>query len=189
MVISTRKLLLAMYLLSAVSLKRSKKNGPNNLRLPSFVDVLEVKSSVRGRVRFYAPIIKQNPNLGVGLVENFKHFPKDDIYSLSVNSLTGSIVVKYNPDKVDVNILQGAIIKLLGMDEVLLNGRDSKISTQTKGMYKALNNGIYDFSRGWLDIKTLVAGGFLIWAYRCYRTAGLAAPGATTLVWWTSSLF
>lgn len=188
MVITTRKILLITYLLSMVSRKEIKKHSPNTLGIPSFVDVLEVKHSIKGRVRFFAPIIKENPAYGVELVEKFKQFSNEDIYSLSVNSLTGSITVCYNPEKIDIMVLQGAIIKLLGMDEVLKNGRVSKISREVKDMIKALDTGLYDFTKGFLDLKTTVLATFLVGAYISYKAYGLMSPGAMTLIWWSSHL-
>lgn len=164
------------------------KNKLNNLNIPSFKNLLEVKSSILGRVRFYSPAIVSNKQMADTLIDYSKKILA--IKKAEVNLLTGSILIEYSPEEVDATTLEGVVIKILGLDGELDGGRVSNLEKEVKNMTAALNNGIYDFTNGYLNVKSLLAVVFIMLAIYDIRKLGTRRmPDYATLLWWTTALF
>ena len=163
-------------------------NDGNNLKLPSFKNALEVKSSIPGRVRFYAPILVGNIEVANSFVDQISKI--DVIKTCRVNTLTGTILMEYDHQPLDPQTLEGAVIKLLGVDKSIDEGRVSEVKKASERLFAAVNNGLYDFTNGLLDVKSL-AGLALIGAglLDLRRNGGGRLPDYATLGWWGTSLF
>nr|WP_293698987.1 hypothetical protein [uncultured Peptostreptococcus sp.] len=163
-------------------------NDGNNLKLPSFKNALEVKSSIPGRVRFYAPILVGNIEVANSFVDQISKI--DVIKTCRVNTLTGTILMEYDHLLLDPQTLEGAVIKLLGVDKSIDEGRVSEVKKASERLFAAVNNGLYDFTNGLLDVKSL-AGIALIGAglLDLRRNGGGRLPDYATLGWWGTSLF
>ena len=163
-------------------------NDGNNLKLPSFKNALEVKSSIPGRVRFYAPILVGNIEVANSFVDQISKI--DVIKTCRVNTLTGTILLEYDHQLLDTQTLEGAIIKLLGVDKTIDEGRVSEVKKASERLFAAVNNGLYDFTNGLLDVKSLAAlaliGAGLL---DLRRNGGGRLPDYATLGWWGTSLF
>ena len=163
-------------------------NDGNNLKLPSFKNALEVKSSIPGRVRFYAPILVGNIEVANSFVDQISKI--DVIKTCRVNTLTGTILMEYVHQLLDPQTLEGAVIKLLGADKSIDEGRVSEVKKASERLFAAVNNGLYDFTNGLLDVKSLAAlaliGAGLL---DLRRNGGGRLPDYATLGWWGTSLF
>lgn len=165
---------------------KNKAGKKNNLDLPSFKNTLEVRSSMKGRIRFYSPVLKSNDGLSTYLLDQVK---KIQVIKLcTINTVTGTILIEYDHENLDPQTLEGAIIKLLGLDKDIEGGRISKVRQGAGNFVSALDNGIYDFSNGILDLKSLTVIGFFVAALIDYRSYGFRTPDYMTLLWWSSSL-
>ena len=183
----------ALLIMNAFNRKNRDKdmaggNDGNNLKLPSFKNALEVKSSIPGRVRFYAPVLVGNIEVANHFVDQISKI--EGIKSCRVNTLTGTIVMEYDRQQLDPQTLEGAVIKLLGVDRSIDEGRVSEVKKFSEKVFAAVNNGLYDFTNGLLDVKSL-AGIALIGAglLDLRRNGGGRLPDYATLGWWGTSLF
>ncbi|WP_101772474.1 HMA2 domain-containing protein [Peptostreptococcus faecalis] len=166
---------------------KNTKNG-NTLKLPSFKNALEVKSSIEGRVRFFAPIVKSNEAVSESLISQIKKIPV--IKKCEINIITGTILIEYDSSQVDAQTIEGAVIKLLGIDKFIDEGRVSTVKKESDSFMSAVNNGLYDFTGGLFDVKSLVAVLFIVGAIYDIKRFGLnRTPGYPTLLWWSSRLF
>lgn len=178
--------LLAMNTINNEKLKATGSKG-NTLNLPSFKNVLEIKSSIDGRIRFSSPLVKSNDEMAYHLKDQISKIPV--IKKCTINTLTATILIEYDSQELDAQTLEGAIIKLLGADEMLTNGRVSSVRKFINEGRTALNNGIYDFTKGAFDTTTLFAILLLFGAIWDYRKVGRRPiPAYPTLLWWTSRL-
>lgn len=60
-----------------------------------FLSHLNVASFVPGRIRCYSNLLKDNPQNALSLKNMFAKF--DDLIDLQINTLTGSVLIKYEP--------------------------------------------------------------------------------------------
>lgn len=183
----------ALLLINAFNRKNRDKdlsggNEGNNLKLPSFKNALEVKSSIPGRVRFYAPVLVGNIEATNIFIDQISKISV--IKSCRVNTLTGTIVMVYDHEQLDPQTLEGAVIKLLGIDKSIDEGRVSEVKKFSEKIFAAVNNGLYDFTNGLLDVKSLASLSLLAAAiFDLRRYGGGRTPGYATLCWWSTSLF
>lgn len=183
----------ALLLMNAFNRKNRDKdlsggNEGNNLKLPSFKNALEVKSSIPGRVRFYAPVLVGNIEATNIFIDQISKISV--IKSCRVNTLTGTIVMVYDHEQLGPQTLEGAVIKLLGIDKSIDEGRVSEVKKFSEKIFAAVNNGLYDFTNGLLDVKSLASLSLLAAAiFDLRRYGGGRTPGYATLCWWSTSLF
>lgn len=164
------------------------KSNVNNLKIPSFKNVIEVKSTFPGRVRFYIPVLKSNIDLANHFISQIKQISV--IKKCEVNIITGSALIEYDSDSLDFQTLEGAIIKLLNLDKFLDGNRKSCVEKEIMNISQAVDNGIYDYTNGILNAKTLLALGLLSTAVYQVRRYGFGIrPDYLTLMWWTKSIF
>lgn len=180
-------LFLANSLINLKSGDQTSKNSQNALNLPNFKNAIEVKSSKQGRVRFYIPMLIGNAEVAKNFLKQVKNL--EAIKKSEINLATGTMLIEFDDEKVDAMTLQGAVIKLLGIDVVLTKGRKSVVSQKAKEAKEAVNNGIYEATNGYFDTKSLMAASFLLLAANDIRKTGFTrSPGFATLLWWADHL-
>lgn len=174
--------LLAWSCLGNLLLSNTKKRKPNRLRLPSFPRALEVRSAIPGRIRFNVPLLKNNPELSSELKGQLLKIAA--VKEAAINTVTGTMLIVYNRDELDPRLLQGALIKLLGLEDTLRDGAKSVLGREIKTIRQALNYALLDKSKGLLDLRsTLAVSLILLGAWQIYRQP-LCLPTGYTLLWW-----
>lgn len=140
----------------------TKKNKAN---VPSFKGVLEVKHSIKGRIRFYIPILKENEEAKSILMTQLSRVPA--IKTIEANLIIGSLLICYDEKTVDTAVLIGVIAKLLGLEEALSKKPEALVTREMKSMKEAVNMAVYEKTNGLMDSKSLfilltIIGGFII---------------------------
>ena len=151
--------LTAAAVLGVLALSAPKEPQHNLMKLPSFKGILEVRASIPGRMRLYVP------------------------------SLSGSMLVCYDERKVEAAVIEGAVIKLLGLDAVISGKQKSRMESGLHTILDAVDRGVMGATNGLMDGKMLAGTALSVLAIREWRLAGLAVPGAMTLLWWAARLF
>lgn len=162
------------------------KSASNKLNMHSFYGLIEVKHAIKGRIRFKIDILKGNRKLSEELVKELDKI--DLITNCQANILTASLLLEYDDSKIDGETIQGVIMKLLNLDKVMRKGRDSNIRLILRENIKAIDSGIYDFTRGYLDIRVVFILVFLLGAIYRYRKMNRNIFEILNLLWWSSSL-
>ena len=151
--------LTAAAVLGVLALSAPKEPQHNLMKLPSFKGILEVRASIPGRMRLHVP------------------------------SLSGSMLVCYNERKVEAAVIEGAVIKLLGLDAVISGKQKSRMESGLHTILDAVDRGVMGATNGLMDGKMLAGTALSVLAIKEWRLAGLAVPGAMTLLWWAARLF
>ncbi|WP_297436489.1 HMA2 domain-containing protein [uncultured Clostridium sp.] len=163
-------------------LVKEKKKSKNSLNLPSFKGVIEVKHSLRGRVRLYVPIVKNNEEAGQLLISQLGRV--ETISHIEVNSVTGSVVIKYDAEKIDPALLIGVVAKLLQIESELTKNKEALVSKELGNVKEALNMSIYNKTNGILDMKSVYIIMILFFGVRKIRQMPTMLPNGYSMIRW-----
>ena len=170
--------LTAAAVLGVLALSAPKEPQHNLMKLPSFKGILEVRASIPGRMRLYVPSLSGSMDqaeqareqlLGTGVVHRVELEPR-----------TGSMLVCYDERKVEAAVIEGAVIS---------GKQKSRMENGLHTILDAVDRGVMGATNGLMDGKMLAGTALSVLAIREWRLAGLAVPGAMTLLWWAARLF
>lgn len=176
---------LALAVGSAAALPKAQKH--NQMKLPSFRAVAEVRASIPGRMRLYMPAVCEFPDLAEQMRASLTG--TGVIHAVRVEPRTGSVLICYDESKVQAPVVMGAAMKLMGLDEKVKSAPAGKLRAGLRTLMCGVNEGILNATNGILDARTVAAGALTIAAVRSKTRMGWAAPGAITLLWWAANLF
>ena len=157
----------------------------NNMLLPNFYGVFEVKSATKNRLRMEIEKLKNNKVEIANLKETLKKI--EIIKSFKVVESLGSLTVEFDDKEIDTQFMIGIVLKLLNLDEELLKDRKGKIKDTFLNLGKLADITVYNKTKGLFDTKTLIATGLLVYGIKKFKNEMLLPSGAT-LIWWSYRL-
>lgn len=160
------------------SLKTNK-----NKKLPELGSVV-VKHSIPNRLRLYSPKLK-NIDLKNFILEEFQKI--NLIYEVLIDERSGSLLIKYDSNKIDENLLFMSCVRLIDGEINQENfKKKSIISQELINCRNALDNSIYTKTFGILDLDSLLILSLFYSAFKSYKkNNGMGSPSAYTLLFWT----
>lgn len=153
--------------------------------LQSFYGIIQVKHYQLGRLRLQTEVLKDNKELEKEFLNNM--YQLEGINSVEVNSITGSILIYFEEKIIESSFLYLVVLKLLHLDEKALKNKPGKIKVLFKQMFEAADIAVYNQSKGYLDLRTLVSGVFIFYGIKKFREIP-EFPKGITLLWWAFSL-
>lgn len=108
------------------------------------------------------------------------------VHRVELEPRTGSMLVCYDERKVEAAVIEGAVIKLLGLDAAINGKQKSRMENGLHTILDAVDRGVMGATNGLMDGKMLAGTALSVLAIREWRLAGLAVPGAMTLLWWAA---
>lgn len=96
----------------------------NKKMLPDFYGILEVQHYIKGRIRLKVNSLIQDDEKAKELVGKLASL--NGIEDISVNTLIGSVLIKFSEEVVDPITLIGAVLSILGLEEEVF---DKKMET------------------------------------------------------------
>ncbi|BBM58126.1 hypothetical protein JMUB4039_2119 [Leptotrichia trevisanii] len=150
--------------------------------LQNFYGVIQVKHYQNGRLRLQTDILRENVELEQEFLNNMRQLSGID--SVRVNSITGSILIYFDEKIIESSFLYLIVLKLLHLEGEALKNKPGKIKVLLKQTFEAVDMAIYNKSKGYLDLKTLVAGIFAFYGIKKLRKFP-ELPAGATLLWWT----
>ena len=157
----------------------------NNMLLPNFYGVFEVKSATKNRLRMEIEKLKNNKVEIENLKENLKKI--EVIKSFKVVESLGSLTVEFDEKEIDTQFMVGIILKLLNLDEELLKDRKGKIKNSFSNLGKLADITVYNKTKGLFDAKTLAGTMLLIYGIKKFKRE-MFLPSGATLIWWAYRL-
>ena len=148
--------MMAMPLLGQLLMSGGKPKRKNNvLHLPSFRNVLEVRSAIPGRIRLVSPLLKGNTAMITQAKEQIIRLKV--VNRVEINPVTGSLLLIYDADQIEPQLLEAAVVKLLGLEELVKHAEGSVLRREVKNLGDAFNHAVMDKTGGLLDAKILIA--------------------------------
>ena len=104
--------------------------------------------------------------------------------SITVNPVTQTILLTYDKDKVEPEILAGVVMKLLEADKK----ESSKVGLALKSITDCADYFLQDKSNGLINLTQAVAGTFIGIGMKQCSVGNFSVPNAATLFWWAYSM-
>lgn len=153
----------------------------NKNMLPDFYGILEVQHYIKGRLRLKVNILIGDEEKAKSLIEKFSTF--DGIEDMTVNTLIGSVLIKFSEELIDPITLMGAVLNVLGLEDEVFEKKNGKIFSFMNEMLESIDFMIYNKTKGILDLKTSIALLFIIYGIRKIRQNPIM-PNGVNLLWW-----
>jgi copper chaperone CopZ len=173
--------------LGTVAISAAKPQGHNLMKLPSFRNVVEVRSSIPGRMRLYIPAVAANMAQATEMKAQLE--ATGAVHGVEIVPRTSTVLVRYDETQVEGAVVEGAVIKLMGLDEAINRAPVSSLTTGVKTLYDAVNRGLWDATDGLVTVKSLTGTALTVAAVKNIAANGLSLPGAATMLWWAARLF
>jgi hypothetical protein len=177
-----------MHLITAAALTAlfGRKRGVGHNPLPSFAGVMETTHVLPGRVRLRAPVLIGQRRAADELQKRFAQL--DGIRAVEVNSVSGSLLIHFAPDRVKPDMLLGAAIRLLGLEREIQRPPRSYVGEGIRQAGDSVNRAIHQQTGGMIDLWTSVALLLLAMGIR-HIAAGNPQLGWQRLWWAYLSMF
>ena len=159
----------------------------NRMKLPSFHGIAEVRASIPGRIRLYMPAVTANPEAAAQMKKQMEE--TGAVHEVSINPAIGTVLFLYDETQVEASVVEGAAIRLMGLDEAIQQQLVSKTEKGLQTLWDSINHGVMETTRGWMDARMLAGTALSVAAIRSLITNGAVLPGGITLLWWASNIF
>lgn len=171
----------------AALLSVSKGQSHNKLKLPSFRGVAEVRACIPGRLRLFMPAIADRAEAAKSMKAQLES--TGAIREVQLNPRTGSALFLYDPARVEAAVVEGAAIRLMGLDAEIRRQPVSRMETGLRTVWEAVDHGVMEATNGLMDARMLAGSALTAAALRGLAVNGATGPGALTLLWWASNVF
>ena len=153
----------------------------NKKMLPDFYGILEVQHYIKGRIRLKVNSLIQDDEKAKELVGKLASL--NGIEDISVNTLIGSVLIKFSEEVVGPITLIGAVLNILGLEEEVFDKKNGKLFSGMREVIESIDFAIYNKTKGILDLKSTIALLFIINGIRKIRQNPIM-PNGVNLLWW-----
>ncbi len=171
-----------MHILAGIILTRLL-SGNNNKGFKGFIGVIEIRHFLSGRVRFFVPVLKNEPEK-CQQIKN--HLEKaSQLKSVVANPITGSLLIEFDNEKIDIETITGVVVKILGLEETISKTPKSLVTKELKSIFKSMNTGIYEYTKGMMDLNSVITTSFLSLGIYALISKRNFMPSGLSLLYWT----
>ena len=174
-----------MHLITGILISMLMRSGKDNKKPP----LLQTNWPIRtvhllpGRVRFKIPLM-------VGRDEELKTATTQiakikGVRWVDYNKISGSVLINFEENAIQADLLFAALIRLLGLDHELQKAPASYINTEIRSIAESLNQAIYSKTNGIIDLYTTIP--LLLAALgisQIIKNKANIFPTGLTLLWW-----
>ncbi|MBR1559649.1 MAG: hypothetical protein IJ646_05340 [Clostridia bacterium] len=172
---------------AAAWMAASGGNQRNQLKLPSFRGAVEVRASLPGRMRLYIPALSAREATAQAMKQQLEG--TGAVRQVELNPRTCTALIYFDPSQVEAAVVEGAVIKLMGLDEAVKKRPASRMETGLKTIWESVDHGVLEATNGLMDARMLTGSALALAALRGFMRDGATLPGAATLLWWASNIF
>ena len=164
-----------------------KKQTHNLMKLPSFDGVVEVRASLPGRMRLHVPAVADRSARCDEVKAQLER--TGAIRLVGIEPRTQSVLILYNEAQVSAEVVEGAFIKLMGLDAQLNKSSDGRFIEGWRTLRNAVNSALLTATNGLMGIRAVAGTAFSALAVKHIIAGSFSLPSAMTLLWWASMLF
>jgi hypothetical protein len=148
---------------------------------------IETVSNLPGYARFRISGIRGNESAEAIIVENLRRLP--GVQSVEVTRITGSVLIRYEPDQLSPELLLVALLKILDLEDRFLETPRPVLIRELAELGDIANRTVYHMSGGLIDLWTALFTALAALGISRVAQNGLnALPGGMTLLWWAGTL-
>ena len=148
---------------------------------------LRIAHVLPGRVRFIVPDLRELDErvlAGIDQLQNLK-----EIDQVTVNVISGSVLINFNEEKLDPVLLFSVVARLMGLEKQLEERSHPLLLEELNAFGNSLNRAVYDETFGLIDLRTVaIAALLMIGGRQVLREKWASIPSGVTLVWWAFNL-
>ena len=165
----------------------SGSRSRNQMKLPSFPGIAEVRASIPGRLRLTMPAIIANGEAALRMKAQMES--TGAVREVRLNRRIGSVLFLYDERQVEAAVVEGAAIRLMGLDDEIKKPPVSRMEKGLNALWDSVNHGVIEATNGLMDGRMLAGSALTVAALRGMVVSGAALPDAMTLLWWASNIF
>jgi hypothetical protein len=174
-------------IITALLRKRSQGGVAGDDALPRFrTGPIRVIHTLPGRVRFQVPSLGADPDGCARLASNLSRL--EGVDAVTANPTSGSVLIRFDEERVKSHLLLAAISRLLGLDEQMQRTPTPLVARELNHMGSGLNRAFLEQTRGLIDLRTaaMIALG-VVGVRKLLAEGGGSLPAGMTLVWWATN--
>ena len=160
-----------------------KKTQPGRSPLLSLRHPIRTRHILPGRVRFETDALINDPKAEQFLMEQMSKVK--GVSKVQISTITGSVLVQFEDNKIQPELLYTVLIRLLGLEKELERTPQSVVLKEIRLMGDSLNRAVLERTGGIIDLWTaipIVVG--LVGIRKIMAQRALAFPAGFTMLWW-----
>ncbi len=171
-----------MHILTGLILSRLLAGDKKKKAFRGFRNIVEIRHHIPGRVRFYIPSLINNTGAGHNLEKQL--IKADPVKQIKINPVTGTLLIIFEQEQIEVATLTGVIVKLLGLEQEIEKTRPSIVGKELYDILKSANSSLYESSNGFVDLNSLITISFLsLGVYSLLRSPKILPAGLSLMYW------
>jgi len=164
--------------------RRGAADGAATAGLPGLrTGPIRTVHALAGRIRFRVAALKGNGEGCERLVTTLLKLA--GILEVRADERTGSLLLRYDGERLQPGLLYAAVVRLLGLEAELERTPQPVLLRELRELGLAANRAVYDTTGGLVDLWTgLLMGLALLGTGKLVKQGQLALPAGFTLLWW-----
>jgi len=161
---------------------RKKMAGGDGAAMPRLGPV-RTEHLLPGRLRLKVPSLRGDRKTCETLAARFSNLR--GIESAAASPVSGSVLLRYDENEVKPEILFGAVVKLLGLEQELERVPEPVLTRELKLLGQSLDRTVYERSGGLVNGWTVLLFGLAALGIRqAMNDPSRLWPAGLTMVWW-----
>jgi hypothetical protein len=168
----------------ALAALMGRKGGRPRANFPRLtVGPIQTPHVLPGRIRFRIPSLEGDEETRRLILRKVP--PIDGVESVDVNTVTGSVVIRYDQETIGPALLFAVLARLTGLEKEVEKTPPPLVTRELREMFASLNRAVYQQTGGIVDFWTAMMLGLVGFGmYRFLIEGGRAFPPGFTLLWW-----